>query len=80
MSGAELAAPGALAVRVWLPMARALVVMRKFPFPAAFPVPTAVVPSRMVTVLPAGAPVPITVGATSVDGEAGAIELMTRAA
>ena len=77
MSGVEGTAPGVLAVSEWLPTASALVVTLKLPFAAAVPVPTGVVPSRIVTVLPAGAPVPFTAGVTVVDGEAGVVPLIT---
>ena len=78
VSGAEPTAPGALAVRAWLPSARALVATLKLPSAAAVPLPTGVVPSRIVTVAPAGAPVPVTVGVAFVEGEPGVVPLMTR--
>ena len=77
MSAAEPTAPDALALSEWLPMASALVAIAKLPFAAASPVPTDVVPSKTVTVPPAGAPLPFTVGAAFVEGEAGVVPLRT---
>jgi len=80
VNGAEVAALGALAVSKWLPTASALVVTLKLPFAAAVAAPTEVVPSRTVTVAPAGAPAPFTTGVVTVDGEAGVVPLMTSVA
>src|SRR5207248_7714229 len=54
----------ALAVMLCEPSARALVVIDQFPLPSAVPVPTVVVPSRIVTAIPASA-VPVKVGVLS---------------
>ena len=58
------AASVAVAVMVWLPAARALVVMVQLPLSSAVTLPTTVVPSYSVTVLPASA-VPRKVGVVS---------------
>ena len=55
------AASVAVAVRLWFPLPRTVLVMLQVPPAVATALPTAVVPSNSVTMLPAGAE-PVTVG------------------